>query len=384
MIYVQTVIYFIKIEKLLSKIYILIYFETEDIAIIRLQKKKTEEKQLDRIKLVHMDTLSCEAIARRMPNGELLIVCQCGDIKEPAPQNRVYAFHSKDEGNTWSPKELIYPEDGQAVYSTEVMILDNEITVFLTLHNGYFVDWKCVMMKSFDNGYTWQNAGVTPHLNTYVFVRGMIKLSDGNILIPYQRYPISEEQNRVLREQNNYVWKADIKYVDSGVLLSKNGGKTYERFEGVHTPIREKWQWTEPTVVELSDKSLAMLLRYNGTGFLFRSNSFDGGKTWSEPEKTDIPNPDNKVKLLKFNDGRIALLHTPNGNFGLRLRGRNPLSVWISNDDMKSWYYKHEIAAFDGCYSYPDGFITEDSKHIMFAFEFNRHDIYFVDHEIAE
>ena len=42
------------------------------------------------IKHVHRGTLCCEAIVRRMPNKELLLVCQCGDITEPAPQNRVY------------------------------------------------------------------------------------------------------------------------------------------------------------------------------------------------------------------------------------------------------------------------------------------------------
>ena len=31
------------------------------------------------IHLVHRDSLSCEAIVRQMPNGELLMVCQCKD-----------------------------------------------------------------------------------------------------------------------------------------------------------------------------------------------------------------------------------------------------------------------------------------------------------------
>ena len=41
------------------------------------------------ITLVHRDMLSCEAILRRAPNGELIIVSQCGDVAEPAPLNRV-------------------------------------------------------------------------------------------------------------------------------------------------------------------------------------------------------------------------------------------------------------------------------------------------------
>ncbi|HEY8443278.1 MAG TPA: sialidase family protein [Clostridia bacterium] len=338
---------------------------------------------MTRFKLIHMDTLSCEPIARRMPNGDLLTICQCGDVKEPAPLNRVYAFRSKDEGQTWSPKELVYPEDGQAVYNTEVMVLNDEVTLFLTLHNGYFDDWKCVMMKSYDSGYTWVNAGPPPYLDSYTFVRGQITLKNGAILIPYQQYPLTREQREWLKINKTYVWKSGVKTVRAGVIISYDGGKTFEKGGAIDISLERGWIWPEPTIVELSNGAITMLLRMDGAGYLYRSDSFDGGKSWTEPIKTDIPNPNNKVKLLKFNDGRIALLHTPNSSLQ-GLRSRNPLSVWISNDDLKSWYYKKDLTDFDGCFSYPDGFITSDQKHIMFTVDFNRHDIYFVDHEIEE
>ena len=54
----------------------------------------------DRITLVHKDTLSCEPILRRMPNGDQLLVSQCGDVTEPAPGNRVYVFHNHNNGPT--------------------------------------------------------------------------------------------------------------------------------------------------------------------------------------------------------------------------------------------------------------------------------------------
>ncbi len=73
---------------------------------------------MNRIRLFHRDTLSCEPILRRTPGGELLCVAQCGDVREPAPGNRVYVFHSRDEGETWTSPVSIYPEDGQAVYAT--------------------------------------------------------------------------------------------------------------------------------------------------------------------------------------------------------------------------------------------------------------------------
>lgn len=120
---------------------------------------------MDRLTLVHMDLLSCEPILRRMPNGELLIIAQCGDVKEPAPGNRTYYFRSTDNGDTWSRKQSIYPEDGNAVYVTEVMVLGDEITAFLTTHNGNFVNWNCACIKSHNNGYLWEAPQKIPVLN---------------------------------------------------------------------------------------------------------------------------------------------------------------------------------------------------------------------------
>ena len=82
------------------------------------------------IKLIQRELLSCEAIVRRAPNGELILVSQCGDVTEPAPLNRVYVWHSKDDGESWSKRELIVPEDGRAVYQTEVSVIDDEIRVY--------------------------------------------------------------------------------------------------------------------------------------------------------------------------------------------------------------------------------------------------------------
>ena len=89
------------------------------------------------IKLVQRELLSCEAIVRRAPNGELLLVCQCGDVTEPAPLNRVYVWHSRDDGENWSGRKLLVPEDGRAVYQTEVSVIGEEIRVYVTLFRFY-------------------------------------------------------------------------------------------------------------------------------------------------------------------------------------------------------------------------------------------------------
>lgn len=157
-----------------------------------------------RIEQICTSTLCCEPILRKTANGELLCLCQCGGPCEPHPDNRVYAYYSNDDGKTWTGNVPVYPEVGRAVYCTEVTVSGDEITAYLTIHSGCFLDWKCVMMKSYDNGRTWKNAGPPPHFPEYTFIRGTITTSNGNILTPYQYYPVTkEEHDRVFFEEKN-------------------------------------------------------------------------------------------------------------------------------------------------------------------------------------
>lgn len=131
---------------------------------------------MNHMTVIHRDTLSCEPILRRMPNGELLCVSQCGDVTEPAPGNRVVVFHSADEGKSWSGPTLIIPDTGEAVYLTEVTVFRDRVVVYLTLHNGAFLNWRSQRVESRDCGYTWQTLGPLEGEETFSFPRGAIRL----------------------------------------------------------------------------------------------------------------------------------------------------------------------------------------------------------------
>ncbi len=344
-----------------------------------------------RIKLIHSDTLSCEPILRRMPDGSLLCVSQCGDVTEPAPGNRVYSFVSYDHGENWQRMGLVHPESGEAVYVTEVMVIDGVVSAFLQVHNGRFLNMRCVVMQSHDSGKTWANAGASPFFPTFCFVRGMLPLANGEIILPCQYFPISEDENTRLVVSNHNIpnsahqraiWDANIDTLGNDVILSADRGKTFQRFSGPQIPIKgdsgRGWAWTEPTLAQLSDGTIVMLLRVDGSGCLWRSESKDNGRTWTEAVRTDIPNPGNKPKLISIPDGRHALIHTPNPVPGFN--NRHPLSMWISDDDLVTFGDKRLVTDFPGNYCYPDGFF--ENGHILFSIEINRHEILFFDCEV--
>ena len=327
------------------------------------------------IKLVHTDSLSCETIFRIAPNGDYLIVSQCGGGKEPDPDNRTLVFRSVDGGKTWQKPVDIFSEEKRAVYCTEVFVEGNLIKAYIAVHNGWFCGYENFIAKSVDNGYTWTYEKDTL-FSDFRFVRSGVRLSDGRYITVVQHYPDTEKTDKALAEAKEYVWKSDSRYVENTVVYDdgKGGFGGSVRLPREYGGVRI-WKWSEPTVVELESGHLVMLLRFQNTDYLWRSDSFDFGQTWSEPQKTNLENPGNKPKLIKAGE-RVVLLNTfKKGN---RYIDRNPLSVWVSEDGMKTWSKKITAVDFPAWLSYPDGIYDERDGKVKFAFELNRHDVYFV------
>lgn len=332
------------------------------------------------IQLVHTDTLSCETIFRIAPNGDYLIFSLCKGLQEPAPENRTLLFRSTDQGKTWQKPVCIYSDEVVA-YCTEVFVFADYIEMYFTVHSGKFCNYRTMIGKSYDNGYNWTYYE-NPFTRDYCFMRGGLRLSDGRYMTVAQHYPGTAELNTKLAEDDKYIWECDCPYAANTVVYEDEDGKM-QAGGSVRIPTvyegRRSWKWTEPTVVELEKGHLVMLLRFQYTNYLWRSDSYDFGKSWTQPCKTDLKNPGNKPKLIQ-NGNRIILLNT--FNEGYRYIDRNPLSVWVSNDGMNTWDKKITVADFPGYLSYPDGVCVGDE--VLFAFEFNRHDIYFVRVRIDE
>lgn len=330
--------------------------------------------------MVLRESLSCETILRKAPNGDLVVITQCGGTNEPQKENREYIIRSSDNGETWSKPTKIY-EDGRALYISEVFVYDSEIWAFALAHDGDFLGWETFLLKSFDNGYTWSKYPSAAGTDAFCFVRGGIRFK-GKLIFPTQYYEVSKAEEERLKAAGELLLKAEIPCAKNGAVISEDGGKTFRKSKtAAEFPMvidgKRLWKWTEPTLAVLPNGNIAMLIRADGQGALYRSESADGGETWSAFERTDIPNPNNKPKLLNLPDGRIALIHTPDGRIGFKYR--HPLSVWVSEDGLKTFAYKKDIVDFPGWLSYPDGIYDETDGRIKFAFELNRHDVYFVD-----
>ena len=65
------------------------------------------------------------------------------------------------------------------------------------------------------------------------------------------------------------------------------------------------------TVVELDDGHLVAFMRSREADFIYRSESYDWGDTWSEPKPTVLPNNNSSISAIRTQSGRIAIAYNP-------------------------------------------------------------------------
>ncbi|MEQ8787791.1 MAG: exo-alpha-sialidase [Pirellulaceae bacterium] len=303
--------------------------------------------------------LACDTTLREMPDGSWVMVMLGGGDREPLPANRIFLTRSTDRGKTWSEMAPIdfgvkAKDPSAALVPSELTVLDGRCTLWLATHDGKFGDWKTWRTTSTDSCRTWSPLAPAPgRIADRTFVRNHIVTHDGRLVLPFQHY---ESGPGPVNPRN-------------GVILSDDGGKTWSVHGDIRLSQRDDYRgWAEPNIVELEDDHLAMILRADRLGgVLYRSDSHDGGRTWSEAARTDIPNPGSKATLYGLGGKTVALLHNPNP------KARNPLALWISFDGMMTWPYRRTLVDWPGRLNYPDGYVTPDGEYLNFAFDDNRH-----------
>ena len=334
----------------------------------------SKEKYMDRKSLVYKgmppDITSCDQALRILPNGEWIVVFMTGGATEPAPENWVGLCRSTDQGATWGPIETVLKRADRGCTMTEVLVHDGVITVHVQIHRGRFDDWHDATVTSRDHGRSWSAPEPFAPLPLRSFVRNRHVTSWGDWLFPFQFYAPTGDPATCIWDDGSF----DVPRV--GVLITSDQGRTWQLSQTV-----TGHNWAEATVSELRDGRVAMLIRNDGTGCLWRSDSSDRGRTWSTPVRTDIPNPGSKVRLFRLRDGRIAMIHNPNAQTShpnskhYASCNRNPLALWISDDDLRTWGYQRILTDFPGHLAYPDGEVDEQEEYIHFVFDYNRHDV---------
>jgi hypothetical protein len=150
---------------------------------------------------------------------------------------------------------------------------------------------EAFIQRSNDGGKTWREEKKLPTNERYIGdVLSMEQLRDGRLIYPFCFLTSNQAQFAV------------------SVLYSDDDGRNWSRSSSVLEAGGSGFESgaSEPTVVELADGRLWMLLRAQ-TGFLWQSYSTDRGQTWSKAAPSSIPSSNAPATMLRLKSGKIAV-----------------------------------------------------------------------------
>lgn len=314
---------------------------------------------MEKYEICSFDVYGREPVIRKMKNGTLVCLFLTGGPKEPHNDNIVAISRSYDDGATWSKPETLFSHSARGVWSPE-LFAEGEypfIVVNTYCAESVYRELQTFISYSYDNGESWSEPKSFPGGLNGVSMRQGILLSNGAYLFPIYWQETTYDFDWKNRTDALHPGEERFPF-RCGVAISEDQGKSYQRYGYLH----ENYGLWEPNCIELENGHILMYMRSNGCPFLKKSESFDYGKTWSEPVQTDLPNPNTKPTLVKI---RNSILLINNFYDKIGWENRKKLQIHISDDYCRTWRYALSVDDDSKCFFYPHAF-ADDSKEILY------------------
>ncbi|MFC1613737.1 exo-alpha-sialidase [Gemmatimonadota bacterium] len=308
-----------------------------------------DEKPCYRAQLIFKPTLrfprchSSTIIA--LPDGSLLAAWW--NSYEEAGADAVLRFSRLGAGKeNWEPPRIL-ADTPDTTDSNPVFLVTADGGLQLFYRVG--LPWaETKKMESADLGKTWSKPEMFLDRPGYTFRSSILTLANGDIFIPAMTH-----------EESDF----SLAKASSVFIYSSDSGETWQTTKKIQSEPGNN----EPTVIQRADGSLLAYMRpYDPNPedrFLWQSESFDNGRTWSKPGRTAIKNPSSAVELLKLRNGHVVLA------FNDSRAARSPLCLALSLDDCATWSYKRMLEDAPGRFSYPTLTQSADGRiHVSYTF----------------
>lgn len=313
---------------------------------------------------VFTDALTPECHAStllQLRDGGILAAWFAGS-KESHDDVTIYAAARRN--GRWSVPRRITAGRAQAQWNPVLFRLtDGRIALFYKEGNPPIAEWRTFVQYSSDEGENWTEA--------QELVPGDVSGGRGPV------------KDKPIRLSNG--WIAAGGSTERGPWrpfadISKDDGATFEKHPiPVEGPDADRVNLIQPTLWEYPEGVLHAFMRSN-CGRIYRSESADGGESWTPAVPTVLLNNNSGIDLTETADGKIALLCNPVAeDWGKR----SPISLFVSADHGETFERILDIeCADDGELSYPA--VIADGEKIRFTYTWKRKRIRYGEIDLSE
>lgn len=273
-----------------------------------------------------MNIAAWNPVLFRLNNDRIILYFKLGP---EIPKWHTEYVYSDDEGKTWSsPKELVKGDIGGRgpVKNKPIYLSDNKTILAPASLEGD--SWNSFADISDDNGETWE-------------------MSE---FVPIRR--INPNERRIRDRVYN---------------------KTFCFGKGI----------IQPTIWEDDENIVNMLFRSTSSR-IFKSDSYDMGRTWNLAYDTGLPNNNSGIDAVKLPNGTLVLAYNPRENIpGMTKGARTPIILSYSDDNGSSWKELYILENCDGAFAYPS-IVCDGNDKIYVVYSENREKIIFWNIEYEE
>lgn len=259
-------------------------------------------------------------------------------------------------------------EKGTAQWSRPVVIADTpfrgegnpvvwqapDSLVWLFYVQRYGDTWSEARIKakiSRDGAETWSDSFMIA-FEMGMMARGRpIVLADGDYLLPVYHETGADRERTA---------------ADTSSLFLRFNPKTRTWTETNRIRSRTGNLQAEP--VQMTDDYLVAYCRPGGdyepstNRYIVRSESHDGGRTWSDGRDSQFPNPNAAVSFIRLRNGHLLLVYNHS------MSERSPLTAAVSTDNDKTYPHRRNIAEGRNTFAYPMAIQTRDGKiHVVYT-----------------
>jgi len=288
-------------------------------------------------------TLNCHASTVAIFHGRLA-AAWFGGTREGADD--VGIWFSREEESGWTEPVCLSPKAALPHWNPVLLVRpDGSLRLFMK-EGKPIACWYTLYTDSSDGIHWTEPAELVPGDRGG---RGPVKnkclrLTDGALLAP-----ASLEEGR---------WRAFVDRSEDG-----------EHFTPEAIPCGDEADLIQPSLWESKPGHVHAFLRSN-SGFIYRTDSQDGGRSFCPAYPTNLPNNNSGLDLTRLEDGTLLLVCNPvSGNWA----ARTPLSVLISRDNGGHWEKALDLETEEGEFSYPA--IIAEGKNVYISYTHRREHI---------